>query len=51
MVGEMLHYGIVFLFVGGAFLWFVWRWWRGNLDFGEEAKYQMFEDEDERERR
>lgn len=50
--GAYLHYGLIILLVGSAFIMFFYLWYKGRLDMDEEPKLQMMkmeeEDEDER---
>lgn len=39
--GGMLHYGLVIMLVGLAFLAFFYCWMKGCLSLDEEAKIQM----------
>lgn len=48
--GTVLHYALVLLFVGSAFIIFFYLWKKGRLDMDEEAKFEMMksdEDKDE----
>lgn len=44
--GAYLHYGLVILMVGAAFISFLYLWNKGKLDMDEEPKYRMMEEED-----
>jgi len=44
--GSILHYALIFFFVGGAFIIFIYLWRKGRLDMDEEAKYQMMNDDE-----
>jgi hypothetical protein len=46
--GYLFHYGLVFAFVGSAFLIFCYLWKNNRLDMDEEAKYQVFQSEQSR---
>jgi hypothetical protein len=41
--GNYVHFSFVVLFVGSAFLIFLYLWNKGRLDMDEEAKFQMME--------
>ncbi len=43
--GEMLHYGLIFMIVGGALIAFLYFWSKGGLDMDEEPKLQMMREE------
>jgi hypothetical protein len=43
--GFVLHYAFLFALTGSTFLVFISLWIRKKLDFSEEAKHQMFEEE------
>ncbi len=46
--GGILHYAMIFAFMGSALLAFVYFWLKGRLDMDEEPKLQMMrEDETE----
>jgi hypothetical protein len=44
--GSLLHYVLVILFVGTAFLVFVYLWWNGKLGMDEGPKYRMMQDDE-----
>lgn len=44
--GSLLHYSLVILFVGSAFLIFLYLWKKGRLDMDEEPKYDMMDDDE-----
>lgn len=44
--GAYLHYGIVILMVGLAFIMFYYLWSQGRLDMDESPKMQMMEEKD-----
>ncbi len=46
----LLNYTIVFFFVGGALILFVYLWWKGRLDLDEKPKYDMMKSDEEREK-
>lgn len=41
--GNYLHFSLVIIFVGTAFLIFLYLWKKGRLNMEEDAKYQMME--------
>lgn len=45
--GSYLHYGLVILLVGGAFIIFLYLWKKGRLDMDEEPKHRMMNDEED----
>lgn len=45
--GLVVDYAMIFAFVGGAFLIFLYLWKKGRLDMDEEPKHQMMQKEDE----
>lgn len=45
--GAYLHYGLIILMVGSAFIIFLYLWTKGRLDMDEEPKLQMMEREEE----
>ena len=49
--GATLHYALILFLVGGAFILFLFLWFKGKLDMDEAPKWQLFNDEDENERR
>lgn len=45
--GAYLHYGLIIMMVGSAFIVFLYLFVRGRLDMDEEPKHQMMKMEDE----
>ena len=45
--GFVLHYSMLFAMFGGALAIFIYLACKRKLGFDEEAKYQLFEDDDE----
>lgn len=45
--GLVLDYAMIFVFVGSAFLVFVYLWGKGLLDMDEEAKMQMMQEDND----
>ena len=46
--GFVLHYALLFAFFGSALLVFLYLFLMKRLDMDEEAKYHMFEEEEEK---
>lgn len=42
--GTLLTYAMTISFAGGAFILFVYLWWKGRLDMDEEPKLQMMKE-------
>jgi len=47
--GNYLHYGLVVAFVGSAFILFVYLWSKGRLDMDESPKFDMMNEDQEKE--
>ncbi|MCH9610115.1 MAG: hypothetical protein S4CHLAM81_02000 [Chlamydiales bacterium] len=47
MTGFILHYSLLFALFGSALIVFIFLSLKGRLGIDEEAKYQLFEDDDE----
>lgn len=45
--GTFLTYGLTASFAGGAFVMFLYFWWKGRLDMDEEPKLQMMQNDNE----
>jgi hypothetical protein len=45
--GAYLHYGLIILMVGSAFIIFIYLWYKGRLDMDEEPKHQMMKEDEE----
>ena len=47
--GNILHYALAVVFMGSALLLFIYFWAKGRLDMDEEAKYEMLQENEEKE--
>lgn len=44
--GMVASYALIFFFIGIAFIFFLYLWWKGRLDMDEEPKHQMLEQQE-----
>lgn len=44
--GNFLHYSLVIILVGSAFLIFIYLWKKKRLDMDEEPKFQMMQEDE-----
>jgi len=44
LYGELMSYAMLFFFAGGALIAFLYQWASGRLDFSEQAKHEMMQD-------
>ncbi len=45
--GAYLHYALIIMLVGNAFIVFMYLWYKGRLDMDEEPKLQMMVPDEE----
>lgn len=48
VLGQILHYALIFAIMGGTVLFFIYLWRQDRLDMNEKPKYQMLEKTEEK---